>query len=52
MESDVRQGMNMMKYVTNHKEDFKFPTMAYLIGVMQLLGGLAAEILCILYIAT
>lgn len=41
-----------MKYVTNHSSDFMFPVMAYLLGVMQLIGGLSAEVLCILYIAT
>eukprot|EP00352_Strombidinopsis_acuminata_P009313 CAMPEP_0176377410 /NCGR_PEP_ID=MMETSP0126-20121128/28871_1 /TAXON_ID=141414 ORGANISM="Strombidinopsis acuminatum, Strain SPMC142" /NCGR_SAMPLE_ID=MMETSP0126 /ASSEMBLY_ACC=CAM_ASM_000229 /LENGTH=149 /DNA_ID=CAMNT_0017739241 /DNA_START=1587 /DNA_END=2036 /DNA_ORIENTATION=+ len=44
--------MTMMKYVTNHRDDFKFPIMAYFIGIMQFIGGLFTEILCILYIAT
>lgn len=52
VEGDVRQGIEMMKYTTNHHKDFLFPVMAYLVGTMQLFGGLMAELLCILYIAT
>ena len=34
VESDVRQGLIMMKYSTNHPFDFSSPTNAFFIGLM------------------
>ena len=40
----------MMKYVSNHAKDFNNPWHAFIIGLMQFLGGLSAELLCIFYL--
>ena len=42
----------MMKYVTNHGKDFSNPYYAFLIALMQSLGGLAAEIFCIIFLCS
>ena len=40
----------MMKYASNHPFEFTSPTNAFFVGLMQFSGGLAAEIVCILYL--
>jgi hypothetical protein len=50
VEGDVRQGLAMMKYVTNHPFEFMSPGTAFSIACMQFTGGLAAEFFCILYL--
>ena len=52
VEGDMRQGLRMMKYVTNHPFDFSNPASAFFVALMQTLGGLAAEIACILYLGS
>ena len=52
VEGDMRQGLRMMKYVTNHPFDFSNPASAFFISLMQFIGGLFAEIACILYLAS
>ena len=52
VESDVRQGLRMMKYLVNHTEDFSAPINAFLIGLMQVFTGLATELACICFLAT
>ena len=52
VESDIRQGLRMMKYSVNHSEDFSGPFNAFLIGFLQMVGGLAAEIACIFYLSS
>ena len=52
VEFDIRQGISMLKYVSNHRDDFINPKIAYSIGVMQFTGGLAAEVLCIIYLTS
>ena len=52
VESDIRQGLVIMKYVTNHPFDFISPAMAFCVGFMQFMGGLGAEIVCILYLGS
>lgn len=42
----------MMKYTVNHYKDFRFPGVSFLVGFMQFIGGLSAEILCILFTST
>ena len=32
VEADTRQGLNMMKYLVNHPEDFTSPVIAYMVG--------------------
>mmetsp|Transcript_18645 Transcript_18645/g.25157 ORF Transcript_18645/g.25157 Transcript_18645/m.25157 type:complete len:156 (-) Transcript_18645:95-562(-) len=45
----MRQGLQMMKYVTNHSKDFSNPHYALLVGVMQSVGGLCSEIFCMIF---
>ena len=52
VESDVRQGIRMMKYNCNHRSEFVAPNTAFVIGLMQTVGGLAAEVFCILYLVS
>ena len=52
VEGDIRQGLVMMKYVSNHPFDFVSPAMAFCVGFMQFTGGLGAEIICILYLGS
>ena len=42
----------MMKYVTNHAEDFSNPFYAFLIALMQSIGGLGAEVFCIIFLCS
>ena len=51
VENDMRQGLRMMKYVTNQPFDFSNPGSAFSVAMMQCLGGLAAEIACIVYLS-
>ena len=50
VEGDIRQGLVMMKYVSNHPFEFISPTSAFLVALMQFVGGLMAELACILYL--
>lgn len=52
VESDMRQGLRMMKYVTNHPFDFSNPMTAFFVALMQCIGGLFAEIACILFLCS
>jgi len=52
VEGDMRQGLRMMKYVTNHPFDFANPGSAFFVALMQTVGGLAAEIACILFLGS
>ncbi len=51
VESDMRQGLRMMKYVTNQPFDFSNPGCAFAVALMQTFGGLFAEIACIVYLS-
>jgi hypothetical protein len=42
----------MMKYATNHPEEFDHPGLAFLVGFMQFSGGLLCEFACLLYLST
>ena len=42
----------MMKYVTNHEKDFSNPYYAFLVALMQSLGGLASEFFCIIFLCS
>ena len=50
VEGDIRQGLVMMKYASNHPFEFISPTSAFLVALMQFVGGLMAELACILYL--
>ena len=52
VESDIRQGLRMMKFVTNQPFDFSNPVSAFFVSLMQVCGGLAAEIACILFLGS
>lgn len=52
VESDTRQGINMMKYSVNHWGNFRNPKIAFSIGFMQMFGGIATEICCMIYLAS
>lgn len=52
VEGDIGQGIRMMKYVTNHPFDFINPGCAFTVAFMQTLGGLMAEIACIIFLAS
>ena len=52
VEGDMRQGLRMMKYVTNQASDFSNPAAAFFVAIMQTLGGVAAELACILYLGS
>ena len=42
----------MMKYVCNHSKDFCNPFYAFCVALMQCLGGMGAEIFCILFLCS
>ena len=48
----MRQGVSMMKYVTNHPHIFSNPYYAFLVAMMQTIGGLLAEIFCIIFMCS
>lgn len=50
VEADLRQGISMMKFAGNHPKEFNNPWVAFIIGFMQSMGGLAAEVLCLFYL--
>ena len=52
VEHDVSQGLRMMKYSTNHRSKFVEPNSAFAIGLMQTLGGIAAEFFCIIFLCS
>ena len=52
VESDMRQGLQMMKYVTNHREDFSNPNYAFFVALMQSLGGMGSEVFCIIFLCS
>jgi len=52
VEADVRQGLNMMKYSVNHWNSFRNPKTAFVIGFMQMFGGIATEVCCMIYLAS
>ena len=52
VESDIRQGLRMMKFVTNQPFDFSNPVSAFFVSLMQIAGGLSAEIACILFLGS
>ena len=42
----------MMKYAINHAFDFVSPISAFAIGFMQFMGGIGAEMACILFLGS
>lgn len=52
VEGDIRQGLNMMKYSVNHWNSFRNPKTAFIIGYMQMSGGIATELCCMIYLAS
>lgn len=52
VEGDIGQGIRMMKYVTNQPFDFINPGAAFLVALMQTIGGLNAELACIIFLGS
>ena len=52
VEGDMRQGLQMMKYAINHGKDFSNPFYAFFVAFMQSMGGMAAEIACIIFLCS
>ena len=52
VEGDLRQGLKMMKYVTNQPFDFSNPQAAFFVALMQIVGGIFAELACIIYLSS
>ena len=52
VEGDMRQGLVMMKFVTNHAEDFVNPYYAFIVALMQSIGGISSEIFCIIFLCS
>jgi len=52
VEGDMRQGLKMMKYVANQPFDFSNPGSAFFVALMQCVGGMFAEIACIVYLSS
>ena len=42
----------MMKFATNHPNEFTMPKLAFMIGLMQFLGGFFCELACITFLST
>lgn len=49
MKQFVTCGLRMMKYSNNHSHEFSAPYCAYALGLMQLTGGVFAEISTMIY---
>jgi len=49
---DVKQGLNMMKYLNTHPEEFVETTIPFLISFMQCFGGFVAECTNLFMLAT
>ena len=48
----MKQGLGMMKFVTNHPEEFTNPYYAFEIALMQCIGGISAELFCIIFLCS
>jgi hypothetical protein len=48
----AKNALSMMKYACNHSSEFTAPYCAYLLGFMQLSGGLIAEVGATFYMAS
>ena len=42
----------MLKYTVNHWDEFRNPKIAFSIGMMQMIGGIATEVCCMIYLAS
>jgi hypothetical protein len=52
MKQFVTCGLAMMKYSNNHSYEFSAPYCAYALGLMQLTGGIFAEISAMIYLSS
>jgi hypothetical protein len=41
-----------MKFVSYHDKEFQFPALAFTMGFCQAMGGIAAEVLCIIFLCS
>jgi len=51
VKGEIQRSLRMMKFVVNHENDFRNPSTAFFIGIMQFIGGLGTEVLCIVYLS-
>lgn len=52
VEGDLRNGLQLMKYATNHPREFFMPKAAWFVGFMQFFGGVLCELACVLFLST
>ena len=52
VEGDVRNGLFMMKYATNHPKEFFMPKVSWFLGFMQFCGALFCEFACVLFLSS
>lgn len=52
VEPEVRNGQVMMKFAANHPKEFDQPSLAWLVGLLQLSAGILCEVACMLYLST
>jgi hypothetical protein len=52
VEGDMRQGLQMMKYVTNHPDTFSNGFYAFFVALMQCVGGMASEVSCVFFLCS
>jgi hypothetical protein len=52
IEKKISAGQNMMKYATNHPDEFKSPVLAWLVGMMQCISTQMTIFACIWFIST
>ena len=50
--SDEQQGMNLMKYMVNHPEEFSAPRLAFVVGFLQFFVGFMTELCCIIFLGS
>ena len=50
--ADVSQGLQMMKYLVNHGEEFSAPRLAFTVGMLQFLTGFVTELVCIIFLGS
>ena len=50
--ADEAQGLQMMKYLVNHPEEFAAPYLAFSVGTLQFFTGFITELACIIFLGS
>ena len=50
--ADEAQGLQMMKYLVNHPEEFAAPYLAFSVGGLQFFTGFITELACIIFLGS